>query len=118
MQWLCFYFSPLSLSLPHRSSLFLSLFSDKHFLVFFFTRLRRNESGRYQDDFPFLSLCGRERNFLRCDDRPLVFTHLMPAAGGIVNQPISQSIHQSINHILFIKPFYIICHEVLLHYPC
>ena len=88
MQWLCFYF-PLSLS----------LFSDKHFLVFFFTRLRRNESGRYQDDFPFLSLCGRERNFLRCDDRPLVFTHLMPAAGGIVNQPISQSINQSITFI-------------------
>lgn len=67
---------------------FVTCFKDKHFLVFFFTRLRRNESGRYQDDFPFLSLCGRERNFLRCDDRPLVFTHLMPAAGGIVNQPI------------------------------
>ncbi|CAB1324002.1 unnamed protein product [Coregonus sp. 'balchen'] len=48
---------------------FVTCFKDKHFLVFFFTRLRRNESGRYQDHFPFLSLCGRERNFLRCDDR-------------------------------------------------
>lgn len=24
-----------------------------------------------------MSLCGRERNFLRCDDRPVVFTHLL-----------------------------------------
>ncbi|KAG7250169.1 hypothetical protein CRUP_027506, partial [Coryphaenoides rupestris] len=49
----------------------------KKFLVFFFSRLRSNQSGRYDDHFPFLSLCGRERNFVRCDDRPLVFTHLL-----------------------------------------
>ncbi|KAL1022722.1 hypothetical protein UPYG_G00031490 [Umbra pygmaea] len=61
---------------------FVTCFKDKDFLSFFFTRLRRNESGRYQEHFPFLSLCGRERNFLRCDDRPLVFTHLMPALSG------------------------------------
>ncbi|XP_010870756.2 UPF0598 protein C8orf82 homolog [Esox lucius] len=61
---------------------FVTCFKDKDFLVFFFNRLRRNESGRYQDHFPFLSLCGRERNFLRCDDRPLVFTQLMPAVRG------------------------------------
>lgn len=58
------------------SSLFLCS-SDKQFLVFFFSRLRSNQSGRYEEDFPFLSLCGRERNFLRCDDRPVVFTHLL-----------------------------------------
>lgn len=51
---------------------------DKHFLVFFFSRLRSNQSGRYEEDFPYLSPCGRERNFLRCDDRPVVFTHLLP----------------------------------------
>ncbi|KAM9365808.1 UPF0598 protein C8orf82 homolog [Pholidichthys leucotaenia] len=56
---------------------FVTCFKDKQFLVFFFSRLRLNQSGRYQDDFPFLSLCGRERNFLRCDDRPVVFTHLL-----------------------------------------
>ncbi|MEQ2177311.1 hypothetical protein GOODEAATRI_002289, partial [Goodea atripinnis] len=49
----------------------------KQFLVFFFSRLRINQSGRYQEDFPFLSLCGRERNYLRCDDTPVVFTHLL-----------------------------------------
>ncbi|KAK2835009.1 hypothetical protein Q5P01_015493 [Channa striata] len=61
---------------------FVTCFKDKDFLVFFFTRLRSNQSGRYEEDFPFLSLCGRERNFLRCDDRPVVFTHLLqsPAA--------------------------------------
>ncbi|XP_029004939.1 UPF0598 protein C8orf82 homolog [Betta splendens] len=56
---------------------FVTCFKDKEFLVFFFSRLRSNQSGRYEEDFPFLSLCGRERNFLRCDDRPLVFTHLL-----------------------------------------
>ncbi|XP_034562298.1 UPF0598 protein C8orf82 homolog [Notolabrus celidotus] len=55
---------------------FVTCFKDKKFLVFFFSRLRSNQSGRYED-FPFLSLCGRERNFLRCDDRPVVFTHLL-----------------------------------------
>ncbi|KAF0041693.1 hypothetical protein F2P81_005225 [Scophthalmus maximus] len=61
---------------------FVTCFKDKPFLVFFFSRLRSNGSGRYEDDFPFLSLCGRERNFVRCDDRPVVFTHLLPGATG------------------------------------
>ncbi|KAM9849016.1 UPF0598 protein C8orf82 homolog [Aulostomus maculatus] len=61
---------------------FVTCFKDKHFLVVFFSRLRLNQSGRYQDDFPFLSLCGRERNFLRCDDRPVVFTHLLEGTTG------------------------------------
>lgn len=56
---------------------FVTCFKDKHFLVFFFSRLRLNQSGRYEEDFPFLSLCGRERNFVRCDDQPVVFTHLL-----------------------------------------
>lgn len=58
----------------------LLLSSDKDFLVFFFSRLRSNQSDRYVEDFPFLSLCGRERNFLRCDDRPTVFTHLLQSS--------------------------------------
>lgn len=51
--------------------------ADLQFLVTFFSRLRPNQSGRYEASFPFLSLCGRERNFLRCEDRPVVFTHLL-----------------------------------------
>ncbi|KAA0708201.1 UPF0598 protein C8orf82 -like protein [Triplophysa tibetana] len=60
---------------------FVTCFKDQHFLVFFFSRLKGNQSGRYQQDFPFLSLCGRERNFLRCEDQPVVFTHLLSEAG-------------------------------------
>ncbi|KAH8398578.1 hypothetical protein KR222_000511, partial [Zaprionus bogoriensis] len=55
---------------------FTSCFKDKHFLKFFFSRLRQNETKRYTM-FPYISLCGRERNYLRCDDTPIVFTDLL-----------------------------------------
>jgi Domain of unknown function (DUF4505) len=45
------------------------------FLDFFFKRLRVNETDRYPC-FPYISLCGRERNYVRCDDLPIVFTEL------------------------------------------
>ncbi|OON19224.1 hypothetical protein X801_04912 [Opisthorchis viverrini] len=54
--------------------------TDKVFLEFFFARLRPNTTGRYDDEFPYLSLCGRERNFVRCDDRPIVFLDLVERA--------------------------------------
>ncbi|XP_033924976.1 UPF0598 protein C8orf82 homolog [Melopsittacus undulatus] len=57
---------------------FITCFKDVAFLSFFFKQLERNRSGRYEAEFPFLSRCGRERNFLRCEDRPIVFTHLLP----------------------------------------
>ncbi|PNF33481.1 UPF0598 protein CG30010, partial [Cryptotermes secundus] len=40
-------------------------------------RLRLNTTGRYMEEFPYLSVCGRERNFIRCDDFPVVFTHVI-----------------------------------------
>lgn len=61
---------------------FTTCFKDPQFLVTFFSRLRPNRSGRYEAAFPFLSPCGRERNFLRCDDRPVVFTHLLAPGRG------------------------------------
>ncbi|XP_056270224.1 UPF0598 protein C8orf82 homolog [Pseudoliparis swirei] len=61
---------------------FVTCFKDQPFLIFFFSRLRSNRSGRYEEDFPFLSPCGRERNFVRCDDRPVVFTHLLQSPAG------------------------------------
>lgn len=51
-------------------------------MVFFFKRLRLNESDRYADEFPYLSPCGRERNFIRCDDKPIVYTHLIESDSG------------------------------------
>ncbi|NXN80682.1 CH082 protein, partial [Bombycilla garrulus] len=56
---------------------FITCFKDVQFLSFFFTHLRRNLSGRFQGEFPFVSRCGRERNFLRCADVPVVFTQLL-----------------------------------------
>ncbi|KAK7500340.1 hypothetical protein BaRGS_00008563 [Batillaria attramentaria] len=56
---------------------FTSCFKEKDFLVFFFNRLKFNDTERYREDFPYLSLCGRERNYIRCDDRPIVFTHII-----------------------------------------
>ncbi|NXK92283.1 CH082 protein, partial [Formicarius rufipectus] len=55
---------------------FITCFKDPTFLSMFFRHLERNRSGRYEREFPFVSRCGRERNFLRCDDVPVVFTHL------------------------------------------
>ncbi|KAJ8979030.1 hypothetical protein NQ317_003133 [Molorchus minor] len=43
---------------------FTSCFKEKKFLKFFFDRLRLNTTGRYKE-FPFVSLCGRERNFCK-----------------------------------------------------
>ncbi|XP_072552046.1 UPF0598 protein C8orf82 homolog [Salminus brasiliensis] len=60
---------------------FVTCFKDQQFLAFFFKQLKINRSGRYQQHFPYLSLCGRERNFLRCDDQPVVYTHLLSEAG-------------------------------------
>lgn len=55
---------------------FTSCFKEKKFLRFFFNQLRLNNTNRYKE-FPYLSICGKERNFIRCDDYPIVFTHLI-----------------------------------------
>ena len=51
--------------------------ADKKFLAFFFRRLRLNSTGRYEHDFPYVSPCGPELNYIHCDDLPIVFSHLM-----------------------------------------
>jgi len=56
---------------------FTSCYKELHFLKFFFKRLKKNDSMRYTEDFPYLSLCGKERNFVRCDDLPIVFTEVI-----------------------------------------
>lgn len=39
--------------------------------------MRFNNTGKYEKEFPFYSPCGREKNFVRCDDVPIVFTHIL-----------------------------------------
>ena len=63
---------------------FYDLYIDKKFLAFFFRRIKRNSTGRYEGDFPYVSPCGPETNYIRCDDLPVVFTHLLDDKG----QPI------------------------------
>jgi len=62
---------------------FTSCFKDKEFLLFFFQRLKLNDTGNYEDEFPYLSPCGRERNYVRCDDVPIVFTHFLGIDGAV-----------------------------------
>lgn len=50
-------------------------FPEKRFLTFFYRNLRPNTT-QHHPDFPYISDCGVEQNFLRCDDRPFVFTQL------------------------------------------
>lgn len=67
---------------------FTSCFKEKKFLKFFFNQMRLNNTDRYLE-FPYLSLCGKERNFIRCDDYPFVYTHIIKKStndGNVGNQ--------------------------------
>ena len=59
--------------------------SDAKFLTFFFRRVRANQTGRYEGDFPYVSPCGPEMNYIRCDDLPVVFTHLLDKDGNVID---------------------------------
>ena len=52
-------------------------FADVKFLNFFYNRLKINENGDYEDVFPYVSPCGREQNYVRVDDLPVVYTKLL-----------------------------------------
>ena len=55
---------------------FTSCYKEQLFLEIFFRNLRTNTSVRFKPEFPFISYCGREQNYLKCDDLPFVVTHL------------------------------------------
>lgn len=52
------------------------------FLRFFFSQLQRNDAATAPGDlaafleYPYKSPCGKEMNFIKCADRPLVFDNL------------------------------------------
>ena len=60
------------------------IFTDKPFLAFFFKRLKVNTTSKYSEDFPFISPCGRELNYIRCYDRPVVFQHVVDWHGNTI----------------------------------
>ena len=43
-----------------------------------------NSTGCYEKDFPYMSPCGPETNYIRCDDVPVVFTHLMDQSKSVI----------------------------------
>jgi len=61
---------------------FTAAMKEKKLLFNFFKRLRFNETGRYETEFKYISLCGRERNFVRCLDRPIVFNNVQKQSLG------------------------------------
>jgi hypothetical protein len=54
--------------------------TEPAFLNFFYRQIKENDTGRHLPYFPYLSPCGKERNFLRCDDTPIVFHSLLPVS--------------------------------------
>ena len=67
-------------------------FSGLAYLVSSFCPLK---SCNVQILIRFLSLCGKERNFVRCDDRPIVFhnSKVLPTPSGILaaNENLNQA---------------------------
>ncbi|ORX97189.1 hypothetical protein K493DRAFT_314163 [Basidiobolus meristosporus CBS 931.73] len=54
---------------------FTTCFKDKRFLDFFFQRLRVNDTGR-NEQYPYVSPCGKELNYILSEDAPIVFSDL------------------------------------------
>lgn len=51
---------------------------DKRFLTFFYKQMRKNSTGLHEDTYPYVSLCGKELNFVLPLDpnSALVYTEL------------------------------------------
>jgi hypothetical protein len=65
-------------------------------LDFFFKQLRLNKTNRFSNEFPFISFCGIERNYVKCDDLPYVITHLDEANDRVFLNQIN-SLNWSLN---------------------
>ena len=52
-----------------------SIIDDGEYIDFFYRQLRDNATGNHQD-YPFVSHCGREKNYAKAEDTPIVFHHL------------------------------------------
>ncbi|GIX43142.1 MAG: hypothetical protein KatS3mg129_2875 [Leptospiraceae bacterium] len=52
-----------------------SLLTDKKFLNFFFKHIQYNKTG-YFENYPYISPCGKEMNFIACPDTPIVFRNI------------------------------------------
>eukprot|EP00127_Corallochytrium_limacisporum_P006453 Clim_evm43s227 gene=Clim_evmTU43s227 len=58
---------------------FITAYKDRKFLDFFFKRVQWNRTKRFDEHFTFISPCGPEVNYIRVEDRPIVFVKLVTA---------------------------------------
>lgn len=65
---------------------------DGRFLDFFFRQLRPNAAP--EPPWQWLSPCGREQNFVRCADTPVVYTNLEERADGVQVLRYANSLEQ------------------------
>jgi hypothetical protein len=63
-----FYYVDFEGNLFHENS----LLTDKNFLNFFYKQIQYNNTG-YFENYPYISPCGKEMNFIACGDTPIVF---------------------------------------------
>ncbi len=66
-----FYYVDFDGNLYHDNTLLI----DKNFLNFFFRQIQYNKTG-YFENYPYISPCGKEMNFIACPDTPIVFKYL------------------------------------------
>lgn len=52
-----------------------SIIDDVGYIDYFFKNLKPNDTGEYSE-YPFISLCRREKNYVRAADTPIVFKRL------------------------------------------
>ncbi|KAJ9085332.1 hypothetical protein DSO57_1015143 [Entomophthora muscae] len=78
-----------------------SCFKDVKFLNFFFRRIKLNTYEPHHQKYSFVSLCGKERNFIYSEDSPVVFhdvcfkDELLTWAGNLKVPFLSNQIHVS-----------------------
>ncbi|MBI3394387.1 MAG: DUF4505 family protein [Spirochaetia bacterium] len=78
--------------------------TDEPFLRFFFKHVKDNDTGRHLE-YPFISPCGREMNFVKPADTPVVFSLLrdgrLMAQGGIDTAFLPESMRFSKSGVLY-----------------
>lgn len=75
---------------------------DERLMNLFFKNIKKNDSGKYAfficsltcrnlPDFPYLSICAGEYNYVKAADRPIVFIHLSSFGAIKPGPPASES---------------------------
>lgn len=90
-------------------------FNDKKFLQFFYKRLQLNTSDRYNVHFPYLSIYGTNRIYVRCDNIPIIYTQLITTGRGClsINRSGFEFTYPFFPHKMVMSPY-----SGLVYHPC